>query len=76
MAIDKNVESEFIQENKLKVDEKIVYAAKKKFYIDEYDQYDNLYRVVTINERNGIVTKYLKQGDDPVGGAWFCQTMH
>lgn len=73
--IDKLVEKDFLDETKLVCDEVIVYAGKRTFYSSEFEGYENFYRVVTINERNGVVTKYLKQGDDPVGGRWFSSNM-
>lgn len=73
--IEKSVEQDFLSENKLVCDEVVVYAGKKRLYSSEFEGYENFYRVLTINERNGIVTKYLKQGDDPVGGRWFSSNM-
>lgn len=62
--------------NELCTDEKIVYAGQKNVYVDEIDEYESFYRVVTINERTGIVNKYIHQGVIRAKAPWFKQTLY
>jgi len=75
-GIDKITEQLFSSSNKLTCDEKIIYASKKQVYSEEWDGYETIYRVVTINERTGVVRKYLNSGIITQGEPWYSTTMH
>lgn len=61
------IQKEFLMTIKLKTDERIVYAQEKEVYMDEYEGYEMLKRVIVINERTGEVTKYISMGNSEEG---------
>lgn len=65
--INVRIQKEFLMTNKLKTDERIVYAQEKEVYMDEYEGYEMLKRVVVINERTGEVTKFISMGSNEEG---------
>lgn len=56
--LDNKVVKRFMAANELHTDEIMVYAKAFHEYVKAYDCYRTYYKVITINERDGVVSTY------------------